>query len=120
MPATLTTESEFQSALRVWERAQVIQNGPARLTEAAAFVESIAARPAEFEPLVIEALASPNQLIVAYCLVTLDRMRSGALQHLPAELLERRQQIILQSGSFSTSMELGGLAAQLAAKWKRK
>jgi hypothetical protein len=119
MPATATIESEFQDALRVWERAQVIQSGPAHLTEAAAFVDGLAARRSEFEPLVIEVLSSSNPIIAGYCLITLDRMKSERLQHLPAELFERRELITLQSGTYSTTMDLGSLARQIARKWQR-
>jgi hypothetical protein len=65
-------------------------------------------------------LSSPNQLLVAYALQTLELMGSPALADLPDELLERRQQVTLQSGSFRNSMDLGGLARQIRRRARER
>lgn len=83
-------------------------------------MEQISARPENFHELLVAALCHPNQLVVAYCLLALDRMNSPVIESLPAEMLERREKITLLTGSFSTSMDLGGLARQLKKKRKNR
>jgi 2'-5' RNA ligase len=58
-------------------------------------------------------LSSPSQLVVAYVLQTLEMMGSPALAELSDEVLNRRQQGTIVSGSFKNSMDLGGLARQI-------
>ena len=117
MPTT-HVRTEFERALQVWERAQVIYDGPSRgASEAWSILESIGERPDDFHDLLVASLAHPSQLVVGYCLVALDRMQSVALKALPAELLARRDKITILMGSFSQSMDIGGLARQLTKKW---
>jgi hypothetical protein len=61
-------------------------------------------------------LSSPNQLIVAHALRTLELMQSPAFTNLPDELLRRGQQVTFITGSFKNSMDLGGLARQIRKK----
>jgi hypothetical protein len=58
-------------------------------------------------------LGSESQLVAAYALLTLELMGSDIVANLPAELLDRRQQITLLTGSFKNSVDLGGLARQV-------
>jgi hypothetical protein len=45
-------------------------------------------------------------------------MRSATLQNLPPELLERRSNIKLMTGSIANAMDLGGLARQIQKRAK--
>ena len=81
--------------------------------EARAFVERIATEFRECEQKLTELVEHENQLVVAYTLLTLELMGSHKLRTLPSSLLERRSKLTLRIGSFSTSMDLGGLARQL-------
>jgi hypothetical protein len=120
MPVTSTTgvRAEFDLALRAWERAQVIHEGPPKgASEAWSALESIGERPGDFHDLLVASLSHPSQVVVGYCLIALDRMRSVALKSLPTELLARRDKITILMGSFSRSMDIGGLARQLTKKW---
>ena len=118
MPATPTTDvrTKFDFALRAWERAQVIYEGPST-AEASSILEDIGARPGDFHDLLVASLTHPSQLVVGYCLIALDRMQSVALMSLPKELLARRDKITFFMGSFSQSTDIGGLARRLAKKW---
>jgi hypothetical protein len=82
-------------------------------------VEQIAQLP-ECHDGLLALLSSPNQLLVAYALQTLELMGSPALADLPDELLERRQQVTFQCGSFRNSMDLGGLARQIRKRARER
>lgn len=104
----------LEEAARVWAIANVVYES---LTwdgqpVARALVEQIAQLP-ECHNGLVALLSSPNQLVVAYALQTLELMGSPVLAELPDELLERRQKVTLQCGSFRNSMDLGGLARQI-------
>jgi hypothetical protein len=101
-------------AVEVWKKAQVLYQSPSweGRPEARAFAERIATDFQEGEHKLVKLLEHENQLVVAYALLTLQLMGSRGLRALPAELLERRSKITLRTGSFSTSMDLGGLARQ--------
>jgi hypothetical protein len=116
MPNTPPIASEFEHAIRVWQRAQVIHDGPAGRTEAWTVLERIVARPDDFHDLLVTSLTHPSQLVVGYSLLALDRMHSRALEDLPPQLLTRRDKITLRTGSFSQSMDLGGLARQITKR----
>lgn len=102
-------------AIEVWKKAQVVYQSPSweGRPEARVFVERIATEFRECERKLAELLEHENQLVAAYALLTLQLMGSRTLRTLPAQLLERRSKITLRTGSFSTSMDLGGLARQV-------
>ena len=102
-------------AVEVWKKAQVVYQSPSweGRPEARAFAERIAAEFRQCEHKLVKLLSHENQLVVAYALLTLQLMGSESLRTLPAELLQRRSKITLRTGSFSTSMDVGGLARQL-------
>jgi hypothetical protein len=102
-------------AVEAWKKAQVVYQSPSweGRPEARAFVERIATEFRQCEHKLTGLLEHENQLVVAYALLTLQLMGSRRLRTLPAQLLERRSKITLRTGSFSTSMDLGGLVRQL-------
>jgi len=101
-------------AAQVWAKAQVVYDSPSweGHPPARVLIEQIAHVPECHEGL-LALLKSPSQLVVAYALHALVLMGSPALADLPDELLERRQQITIQCGSFRNSMDLGGLARHI-------
>ena len=108
------TSALLDEAVCVWAKAQIVFESPSWEVHhpARALVEQLA-QCHECHDGLLELLSSQNQLVVAYALKTLEMMGSPALSDLPDELLERRQQISIQSGSFRNSMDLGGLARQI-------
>lgn len=102
----------FERALALWPRAQVVFEGPSweGKPEAAALTEAIAEHGSELEAQLIANVNHPNHLIAAYCLVTLERIKSNALRSLPAALLERTEKVTWRLGSFSQMTELGAYA----------
>ena len=103
----------LKRAVARWSKAQVVYEGPTRagIPEPLLLVDEVAARP-DCHDALLSLLSSQNQLVVAYVLLTLRRMGSAALAELPKGLLERREKITLDCGSFRNSMDLGGLARQ--------
>jgi hypothetical protein len=104
----------LDQAARLWAKAQIVYESPSweGHPAARALMEQIAQLP-ECHDGLLALLSSPSQLVVAYVLQTLELMGSPALPELPDELLERRQQVTFQCGSFRNSMDLGGLARQI-------
>ena len=104
----------LDEATRVWAKAQVVYESLSceGLPPARALVEQVARVPECHNGLLV-LLSSPNQLVVAYALQTLELMGSPALAEIPSELLERRQHLTILCGSFRTLMDLGGLARQI-------
>jgi hypothetical protein len=102
-------------AVALWRKAQVLHEVPSwkGQPEARALAERIAASHAASESALAALLLDSNQLVVAYALLTLELMRSPVLRDLPSELLQRRSNITIVSGSVKTGMDLGGLARQI-------
>jgi hypothetical protein len=102
-------------AVQIWKKAQVVHQEPSwdGRPESRAIAEEIARSHPECEQKLVELLVDNHQLVVAYALFTLEIMRSAALQNLPPELLERRSNIKLMTGSIANAMDLGGLARQI-------
>jgi len=111
----------LDAAASVWAKAQIVHESPSweGHPPARALVEQIAQLP-ECHDGLLALLSSPNQLLVAYALQTLELMGSPALADLPDELLERRQQVTFQCGSFRNSMDLGGLARQIRKRARER
>ena len=107
----------FEGALIAWRSAQVVTDRYG--SEARQFLDQIAAEPEIYEERLVAVLEDSSQLVVAYSLLALDQMKSHALRSLPEPLLKRREQITMVIGSFKQSMDLGGLARQLAKKAKK-
>jgi hypothetical protein len=82
-------------------------------------VEILTARP-DLEEKLLELLNHPHQLVVAYALLTLDRMESSTLKNLPEELLKRKEKVSLITGSFSQKMELGAFARHIQKKQRER
>ena len=103
----------LERAALVWAKEQLLYDGPPRLGEGEALglVHEIAKRP-DCEEGLVALLASPKQLVVAYALMTLRCMGSQAVANLADDLLNRRENISVQSGSIRIGMDLGGLARQ--------
>jgi hypothetical protein len=113
--ATADAEEIISRAVEVWRKAQVVYDCPPRLgyPEALAVAEEIAKSHPECESLLIDLLLDNHQLVVAYSLLTLKMMKSAALQNLPADLLQRRSNIKIISGSFANGTDLGGLTREI-------
>ncbi len=111
---TSAGETLLAKAVPVWRKAQIVHQAPSweGRPEARAIAEELADYP-ECEPFLFGLLADPNQLVVAYSLVTLELMGSGRLKELPPDLLTNRSKITLMVGSVRIGKELGGLAREL-------
>jgi hypothetical protein len=102
-------------AARVWAKAQLVWEEPSweGHPEARAVAEEVAAGSLEWQEALVGLLSSPNQLVVAYALLTLEMMGSLALAELPEELMSRRGSVTFQFGSFRNAMSIGDYAGQL-------
>lgn len=103
-----------------WARAQVFYSTPAfnGEPEARYWVEELAFQSrllSDIENDLLEAASDKNQLVAAYAMETLFEMgiRSEAFKTLVGEATKRREKITIVTGSFSTCMDLGGLARQI-------
>jgi len=107
-------------AVQIWKKAQVVYQEPSwdGQPPARAIAEEIARSYPECEQKLVDLLVDNHQLVVAYALLTLEIMRSATLQNLPPELLERRSNIKLMTGSIANAMDLGGLARQIQKRAK--
>lgn len=103
-----------ERALTSWAKAQVVQVSPSfeGEPEESSWIERLA-ESREEEGNLIQLLESENQLVVAYALVTLERMGSKKLNAEIDKLCGRREKITLLDGSFCTPMDLGGLARRM-------
>jgi hypothetical protein len=109
-----SSPSVLEEAVSVWKKAQIVHDSPGKygMPEAREYAERVALHP-EHEKGLISLLTSPNQLVVAYALRTLELMKSSSLADLPDELLDRKEKVSFQIGSFRNSMDLGGLAREI-------
>jgi hypothetical protein len=107
-------------AIVIWRKAQVLHQAPSWKgePEARAVAEQIAADRPECEPVLASLLLDKSQLVAAYALLTLELMRSSVLQSLPSEVLQRRANVTLITGSVKTTIDLGGLARQVQKRAK--
>lgn len=107
-------KTPLDRAVRVWRKAQIVHQTPSwdGRPEARAIAEEIAQHP-EYEPLLLDLLADPSQLVAAYSLMALELMGSARLKELPAGLLANRSNITVAVGSVRIGMDLGGLARQV-------
>ena len=109
-------------AARVWAKAQLVWEEPSweGQPEARAVAEKVAAGPLEWQEALVGLLSSPNQLIVAYALLTLEMMGSLALAELPEELMSRPGRVTFQCGSFRNAMSIGDYARQLRKQARQR
>jgi hypothetical protein len=108
----------FEQALSVWRKAQVVTD--AYRSDPIVCFDEVVAHPELYHDQLVAALNDQSQLVVAYCLLALEKMKSPALAALPDSLLARREKITIRFGSFSTSSDLGGLARQLKKKNEKR
>jgi hypothetical protein len=113
-------ETLVDKAVKVWRKAQIVHLTPSwqGQPEARVLVEKLALHP-EYESSLVDLLAAPSQLVVAYSLLTLELMGSRRLRELPSELLTNRSNITLSLGSFRNGMDLGSLARQVQKRAKK-
>ena len=80
----------LERAVAIWRKAQILFEGLSWQGEpkAAAIVEQIAETHPEYEGDLASLLVDPSQLVAAYALQTLERMRSPLLENIPAEVLQ--------------------------------
>jgi hypothetical protein len=99
-------------AIQLWQGAQILQITASWRGEPAAVAasERLAADPQRFERAVASLLEHPSQLVVGYSLFTLHLMRSSLLASLPDSLLQRRDGLTVQTGSFRERTDLGSYA----------
>jgi hypothetical protein len=111
----------LERAVGLWRKAQVVHEGPTRLgfPEPLEAVLEIAGGHPECHDGLVNLLSSDCQVVVAYALLTLQAMGSEVLKNLPQHLLERREKVTIDSGSFRNSMDLGGLARQIQKRARR-
>jgi hypothetical protein len=111
-----TNSHLVQQAVRCWRTAQVIHLSPSfnGIPEASAWVEKLSN--CDAEEYLLDNLKTENQVAIAYVLLTLERMKSPRLKEVIEDYCGRRKKITLLEGSFSTSMDLGGLARRIRKK----
>ena len=104
----------LERAVAIWRKAQILFEGLSWQGEpkAAAIVEQIAETHPEYESDLASLLVDPSQLVAAYALQTLERMRSPLLENIPAEVLQRRSRVTRTMGSIMDKTDLGALARQ--------
>jgi hypothetical protein len=112
----------LERAIGLWRTAQVVYAGPTRLgcAEPREAVFQVARDHPECHDGLVQLLFSDNQLVAPYALLTLQAMGSRMLEILPQELLERREKITIDIGSFRNSMDLGGLFRQVQKRAKQR
>jgi hypothetical protein len=112
----------FEHAADIWRKAQVVYEGPTRLgiPEPLEAVFDIASGHPNCVDELVNLLRSDSQLVIAYALLTLQAMGCGILENLPQELLDRREKVTIHTGSFQSSMDLGGLARQIQKRARQR
>jgi hypothetical protein len=102
----------LERAVAIWRKAQVLFENCSWEGEpkAVAIAEQIAESHPEYEADLAALLLDPSQLVAAYALRTLERMRSPLLENIPSEVLQRRSRVTSSSGSIQDTKELGWLA----------
>jgi hypothetical protein len=110
--------SILDQAVKEWGQAQVLFESPAWKGKPVArhLVDLLKDRP-DLEVDLIALLNHNNQLVVAYSLLTLDKMNSPALGKLPPELFQRGDKITQMMGSFADKLELKAFARHIQKKW---
>ena len=113
---------KLERAVGLWRKAQVVHDGPTRpgFPESLEAVFEIARDHQNCHDDLVRLLASDSQLVVAYALLTLQMMGSRVLEDLPEDLLRRREKVTIDSGSFRTSMDLGGLPRQIRKRARQR
>ena len=83
--------------------------------EESAWVERLADHPEEEDNLT-RLLETEKHLVAAYILLALEAMKAPGLRLVLGNFENRREKVTLLCGSFSTAMDLGGLARSIRKK----
>ncbi len=110
-------DEAIAKALEEWGKAQIFKETEWKGASDSAYLVDVLKNRPEVEDELVTLLTHPNQLVVAYSLLTLSLMRSSKLGNLPSELLDRKEKISRHSGSFREKMELGAYAKQVQKIW---
>jgi hypothetical protein len=104
----------LERAVAIWRKAQLLFEGLSWQGEpkALAIAEQIAESHPDYEADLAALLFDPSQLVAAYALRTLERMRSPLLESIPSEVLQRRSRVTVNTGSIQMSTDLGCLARE--------
>ena len=77
-------------------------------------LEEMLKKGAECEDVLSENLLHHNPYVSAYCLLGLERFNNRKVKVLPAELLGRKDCLLVHTGSFVSSQSLGDFAKQIS------
>jgi hypothetical protein len=77
-------------------------------------LEEMLKRRADYEELFSGNLLHHSSYVSAYCLLGLEQLNSPKIKTLPAKLLERKDCLAIQTGSFVSSQSLGTFAKQIS------
>lgn len=77
-------------------------------------LEQMVRKGAEYEDILLENLLHHNPYVSAYCLLGLEQLNNRRMTVLPAELLERKDCLMIHTGSFVSSQSLGDFAKQIS------
>jgi hypothetical protein len=112
----------LEKAVAIWRKAQILYEFASWEGEprARAIAEQIAESHPEYEADLAALLLDPSQLVAAYALWTLERMRSPLLENISPEVLQRRSRVSLSSGSIQTDTNLGALARQAQRRARQR
>lgn len=110
----MAMDNLVKQALVCWEKSQLVYLSPSfrSVPEERMWVEKLA-DDIDLEMDVLNLIDASNHIVIAYSLLTLERMQSDHLLEIVEKLSDRREKISLIKGSFATSMDLGGLARQI-------
>jgi hypothetical protein len=102
-------------AIRAWSRSDVLCESPSQdgEPEGAAVSESLAARPEQFESLLLPLLNHPDTLVAAYALLTLHRMHSSHLAALPSAVFARLDSLRVRRGCFTATTDFASFAHRI-------
>jgi len=104
---------------RVFSESDAVYSGPVgasgRLPFQSRLIDLLVQQRGESEEVFACHLEHSDALVVAYCLVGLQRLHSRKLEQLPTGLLERSEPIVFRGGCFYRRLTLGQLASELTA-----
>jgi hypothetical protein len=115
------SEDLLVEAVSVWKKAQRVYSSlvwKGRPREG--HLVQVLAERKDIESKLFDLLDCKDELVVAYVLVTLKKMDSESLNHLPLSLLERREIVREIDGSFAVEYELGEFAKTIQGQWREK
>lgn len=106
--------------VRVFSRSNAVYSGPVGASGSRPFqsqlIDLLVSRADESEDLFVSHLTSGDAMVVAYCLIGLERLHSERIERLPSEVFARTKPIVLRVGCFGRRVTLGQLAHEIVSR----